>query len=228
MKLKTPTSLDIPAPHQALKKFISSKGQTTTAFGIPRIPILPTSGSSESKSLRLEFKWFKHYTVDLLHPIAAFITQWLCDMCKDKDLRKSKTQSWFAKDMVSQWVWAFVWELLEHHGGPYIAIPWLQNDSKEKGELEKVCNLLDIFSQAEVTERSKDGSKDIRIQSLATVLAESNEGKVLRSNLFGVVVYLIYSMEIRHFTVDDDFNPFTKFECNNNTAPLEKVIQSTR
>jgi hypothetical protein len=213
LNVKPPFVEAIPSPHKALIAFISNNGLqaiqkahlTPQHSGIPMFPTTVSFSENNKKTFIAELKWMRSYLGDLLHPIVTFLTQWLCNnLC-------SYPPSLIGKDMVCQWVWAFVWELLDHCGGPYISIShWMNDPHLER--YEHVCNLLDICSLKELKTKDRDNVfLDPRIPYLQGLLDSTGTGqhtpKVLRSNLFGIVVYLIYNIELQHFTLSNSFEP---------------------
>jgi hypothetical protein len=195
----------IPSPHKALIAFISNNGLQANekAQWTPihsGIPMFPTENND--KALRAQLKWMRGYLGDLLHPIVTFLTQWLCNLCLNP-------ASLMGKDMVCQWVWAFVWELLDHCGGPYISISHWMNDPNP-ARYGHVRNLLDICSLEELKLKDRDNVFfDPRIPYLQDLWDSipQHATKALRSNLFGIVVYLIYNIELQHFTLSNSCRP---------------------
>jgi hypothetical protein len=195
--LKIETKSDkIPSPHLALTNLIFNNGQRMNSTSLlPTIPIVPTvvpsSSDKDNHNFRSQLDWMRTYMCDLMYPLVTFITQWLCDL---KVEPPSHLPSPFGKDLVCQWVWAFVWELLDHYEGPYIDIRWL-------AKFDKVSELL----------HWKDNVRNEHcLVSLNNTRPAEFKVKEFKSNLYGLVVYLIYHMELADdFTLVPSFSPET-------------------
>jgi hypothetical protein len=190
LKIKTGSN-EILSPHQALVNLINNNGQQREEepSSHPSIPFIPTVGTFENltdrRLLHDQILWTRSYIRDFMCPIVAFMAQWLCDLPVNEE-----SPSQLGKDLVCQWVWAFVWELLQHYGGPYIDISWLR-------KLEGVDN-LNLLLRCD---------QDPRTKHFAKHFATLNYEGEFSSNLFGLVVYLICAMKLEHFTLARSFNP---------------------